>query len=133
MPFGQNGGMDIMFSLAPIFIGIIFIIVIGTIIFRIINGLSQWSRNNKQPILSVPAKIVAKRSEIRRHAHNNNGHHHHSTSTNYFVTFEVESGDRMELRISGNEFGQIAEDDIGQLTFQGTRFLGFERELHTGS
>lgn len=51
----------------------------------------------------------------------------HSTSTSYYVTFEVESGDRMELHVSGSEYGMLAEGDYGQLTFQGTRYLDFVR------
>ena len=55
-------------------------------------------------------------------------HGYTSTSaTTYYVTFQVESGDRMELRLSGTEYGQLAEDDTGKLSFQGTRYLGFER------
>ena len=33
----------------------------------------------------------------------------------------------MELRVSGSEFGLLVEGDYGKLTFQGTRYLGFER------
>ncbi|WP_224653757.1 DUF2500 domain-containing protein, partial [Escherichia coli] len=50
-----------------------------------------------------------------------------SASTNYYVPFQVESGDRIELGLSGKEYGMLAEGDIGILTFQGTRELGFER------
>ena len=49
-------------------------------------------------------------------------------STTYYATFQVESGDRMELRLSGAEYGMLAEGDRGRLTFQGTRYLSFERE-----
>ena len=45
-----------------------------------------------------------------------------------YVTFQVESGDRMELAVSGREYGMLAEGDIGKLTFQGTRYLAFKRE-----
>ena len=41
-----------------------------------------------------------------------------------YATFEVESGDRMELSIDGEAFGMPAE---GDLRFQGRRFLSFER------
>ena len=41
--------------------------------------------------------------------------------------FQVESGDRMELTVSGSDYGYLVEGDHGKLTFQGTRFLGFER------
>ena len=53
--------------------------------------------------------------------------HHTSHSTTYYVTFQVESGDRMELHVTGQEFGLLVEGDQGKLTFQGTRYLGFER------
>ena len=48
-------------------------------------------------------------------------------STSYYVTFEVKSGDRMELAVTGKEYGQMVEGDVGELSFQGTRFLGFDR------
>ncbi len=53
---------------------------------------------------------------------------HTTTSTTYFVTFQVDSGDRMELPVGGYEFGMLAEGDRGKLSFQGTRYLGFQRQ-----
>ena len=50
-----------------------------------------------------------------------------NSSTWYYATFQVESGDRMELTVSGSDYGYLVEGDHGKLTFQGTRFLGFER------
>lgn len=44
------------------------------------------------------------------------------------MTFQVESGDRMEFVVSGTEYGVLVEGDQGQLTFQGTRYLSFDRE-----
>lgn len=43
------------------------------------------------------------------------------------MTFQVESGDRMELQVKGTDYGMLAEGDRGKLHFQGTRYLGFER------
>jgi hypothetical protein len=54
-------------------------------------------------------------------------HTHYDTL--YYVTFQVESGDRMEFRLSGREYGMIVEGDRGRLTFQGTRYLSFERTV----
>lgn len=53
--------------------------------------------------------------------------HHTSSSTVYYATFEVESGDRMEFGVPNKEYGLLVEGDRGRLTFQGTRYLGFER------
>ena len=40
----------------------------------------------------------------------------------------MESGDRIELKVSGKEYGMLVEQDSGILTFQGTRYLDFERK-----
>jgi len=112
-----------MFSFMDAIFPLFFIFIFGMIIFTIIRGIKEWNSNNKQPVLTVAAKVVTKRTNTSRHHHEN----HSSTSTSYYVTFEVESGDRMEFHISGKEYGMLAEGDIGKLTFQGTRYHGFER------
>lgn len=126
---GFPGGPGIMFTIVPIIITLVFIFVFGTIIVSAIKGAKQWKYNNEQPVLTVEARIVGKRADVSTHHHSNGdnmGHHHHS-STTYYVTFEVQSGDRMEFRISANEYGMLVESDLGSLTFQGTRYLGFNR------
>ena len=52
---------------------------------------------------------------------------HHHVSTAYFVTFQVQSGDRMELCVPAENYGLLAEGDCGELIFRGTRFQSFER------
>ena len=121
MGFFMSGGLGIMFFL-------MFSLVIGMFILTAIRGISQWNKNNHSPRLTVEAKVVAKREEVTHHQHNTGNHTMHlSTSTWYYVTFQVESGDRMELSVSGQAYGMMAEGDRGSLSFQGTRFLGFQR------
>ena len=125
MGFGFGMGFD-MFG---IMFTIVFVLVIGTFIVTAVKGIGQWNKNNHSPRLTVPATVVSKRTNVTRHHHGGaNGHHHHHTSTTYYVTFQVESGDRMELCVSGYEYGMLVEGDSGKLTFQGTRYLGFERQ-----
>ena len=38
------------------------------------------------------------------------------------------TADRMEFHVAGHEFGLLVEGDRGILSFQGTRYLGFERK-----
>lgn len=97
--------------------------VFAIFIFVFVKIVSEWSKNNNSPRLSVDAKIVDKR--MSTHHHNNNGHNYHTHS--YHVTFEVQSGDRMELRVPRDEYGLLVCGDEGILSFQGTRYLGFER------
>lgn len=72
--------------------------------------------------------MVAKRQDFSYSNGVGNNHMHHASRTSYFVTFEVESGDRMEFCVDGSQYGMMVEGDNGKLTFQGTRFLGFVRQ-----
>ena len=112
-----SGLFEIMFFLA---FGLVFAIFIAAFV----KGIGQWNKNNHSPRLTVPVTVVSKRTSHHHHA----GEHHH-TSTSYYVTFQVESGDRMELHLTGSQYGLIVEGDKGNLTFQGTRFLNFERQF----
>ena len=124
MGFGFGFGFE-MFS---IMFTLVFVLVFGIFIVTAIRGIGQWNKNNNSPRLTVPAVVVSKRTDVSHHHHGGvNEHHHHHTSTTYYVTFEVESGDRMELQLDGSAYGLMAEGDQGKLSFQGTRFLGFER------
>ena len=118
-----------MFYLIQFLFPIMFFLIFGIIVFSVVKGIGQWSYNNKQPVLSVTAEIVSKRAETSNSSTMHDGHHHHSSSTFYHVTFQVESGDRMELQMSGSEYGLLAEGDVGKLVFQGTRYKSFEREI----
>lgn len=122
--------MSMMFSIVPIFTIVIFVAVIGMFVVTAVRGVSTWSRNNASPRLTVPAAVATKRTEVSRHHHHHHGGAgagHITTSTRYYATFQVESGDRMELAVSGAEYGMLAEGDQGRLSFQGTRYLSFER------
>ena len=125
MSFNQGFGM---FNAFGIMFTIVFVLVIGTFIVIAVKGIGQWNKNNHSPRLTVPATVIAKRTNVSHHRHGGvNDHHHHHTSTSYYVTFQVESGDRMELHVAGTEYGLLIEGDRGNLTFQGTRYLGFDR------
>lgn len=102
---------------------LMFLLVFGVFIATFIKIIGTWHKNNNSPRLTVPATVVTKRTS---HSHSTGNHHH--THTHHYVTFEVESGDRMELSVMGSEYGLLVEGDTGRLTFQGTRYLSFDRE-----
>ena len=118
-------------QLFPLMFTVIFLIVIGTFIYTAVTGLTTWHKNNQSPRLTVPAKVVAKRQNTTHHSHPAAGDAS-TTSTSYYVTFEVESGDRMEFAVRGQDYGMLVEGDTGRLSFQGTRFLDFERDIGNG-
>lgn len=122
---GMQGPSMGLFNIVPFFIGAVFIIIFIIFIVTAIKGIKQWNYNNNQPVLTVNAEVISKRTQVK--GRNNSNNNMNSTRTYYYVTFEVESGDRMELQVNGQEFGMLAEGDVGSLTFQGTRYQGFER------
>ena len=122
-------GFSVMEILFPFFFFAVFGMVLIVFVVTLVRGIGEWHKNNNSPRLTVPARVVSKRTSVSRgHHHSANGHMHTTSSTWYYATFEVESGDRMELGVSGSEYGMLAEGDSGKLTFQGTRYLSFERE-----
>ena len=119
-----------MFNVMPGFIMIVFVLALGMVIFGIIRGIGQWKYNNSQPVLDVTARVTGKRTNTTRSWHSGAGEtgmQHSHSSTTYYATFEVESGDRLEFTVNGREYGLLADNDTGILKFQGTRFLGFTR------
>lgn len=126
------GGFDSGFSLMRIMFFFVFGLVIAVFAVIFVKVIGQWNRNNRSPRLTVPATVTAKRTNVshRSHRAGDVGAMHGTSSTSYYATFQVDSGDRMELNISGPEYGMLAEGDRGMLTFQGTRYLSFERDLN---
>ena len=126
--FGGYPGFGMTFSIMRIMVPVIFVLVFGIIIVAMVRGICEWNKNNHSPKLSVPAKVVSRRTAVSHHHHHQgNGMHHTHTATSYYATFQVESGDRIEFLVSGTEYGMLAEGDSGELTFQGTRYLNFQR------
>lgn len=123
-----------MFNIIELLFPVIFILIFIMIIFTLAKGISTWHKNNNSPRLTVSARIVAKRQNTTYHNQPNAGdtsgaHGYHTTSsTTYYVTFQVESGDRIEMSVSGSEYGKLTEGDERKLTFQGTRYLQFNME-----
>ena len=122
------------FILAEMLFSFLFFLIATLIVLNLIRGIGQWNKNNHSPRLTVNAKVVTKREDVSAHRHHNagdvTGAHgvHYTHSTAYFVTFQVDSGDRMEFAVDGSEYGMLVEGDAGELTFQGTRYLGFARK-----
>lgn len=109
--------MDFMFTIFPLLFGVVFIFSLVMFVSTFVKSAQKERKNNTSPKLTVEATIVTKRIHVW-------GDHSH---TNYYATFQVASGDRMELEVPNSQYGYLVENDHGMLTFQGTRFLSFER------
>ena len=99
---------------------------------RLVGSLDEDQR--QMPQGPQGARITAKKMKVSGHGGTMMANRvsamntiHSSTYTDYFVTFELENGKRMELGVKDADFGMLAEGDQGRLSWQGTRYLGFER------
>ena len=123
-------GFSIMERIFPL----VFLLMLGFVLYTLISSITaraqEKRKNDASPRLTVPASVVTNRAQVGTT-------HHHNAATNtggtyyntkYFATFQFESGDRLELSVSPGEYGMLVEGDRGQLSFQGTRYLGFERK-----
>ncbi|GAA6396132.1 DUF2500 domain-containing protein [Solibaculum mannosilyticum] len=101
-----------------------FAVVIGLILIVIIL---QWRRNKRLPKLVVNAEFLEKRIQKVRHSRRGKVGYHTTYSRLYVSTFEVEGGEHITLFVKKPEYHKLKKGDTGKLSFQGTRYLGFEK------
>lgn len=104
-----------------IFFGVVALMVVGVFATVVVVGVRRLRANNAAPLRSIDALVVSKRTAV------SGGAGDARTSSSYYATFEDEAGTRIELPLSGADYGQLAEGDRGHLIHQGTRFKGFTR------
>ncbi|WP_139491242.1 DUF2500 domain-containing protein [Brevibacillus dissolubilis] len=115
------------FGGAPVGFQVVFILVTAGILFTVVMAVVKGISNAAAPLLTVEVKVVAKRYKVKGHMHTQDNVPMHSSTTYYFVTFEKENGERIELQVKDREFGLIVEGDVGTLSYQGDWFRGFLR------
>jgi len=105
-----------------------FLFVFSMFVLTGLKTITEWNKNNNSPKLTVYATVIKKRTQVSNSDYlDHNGMIHTTSSISYYVTFQVERGDEMEMRLSRNEYIMLAEGDYGKLTFQGTRYISFEK------
>lgn len=103
-------------------VAIIFIIIIFTVI-------RQRYKNHRSPKIVANSTIIKKRKQRVNHSSSGVAGPHVFPGAEYWVTFQLEGGESLELWLKENEteYNRLNEGDYGKLTFQGTRYLGFEK------
>lgn len=82
-----------------------------------IRSLTEEGSDTDAPQSTEQVRVVAKRMQIW-------GNHAH---TFYYATFELSDRKRIELRLSGADYGMLAEGDEGTLVYRGKQFVSFAR------
>ncbi|WP_430510527.1 DUF2500 domain-containing protein [Gottfriedia solisilvae] len=121
--FGFDTDLDAFKIIAFVF-PILFIFVFASIFLTLLKVLKQWNYNNKQPKITVPATLITKSTKVIQHKRNQ---YIMQSPTSYSLTFEVESGESIELSVDGLTYGKFIENETGILTYQGNKLIHFER------
>lgn len=100
----------------PIFIIAVGIGVAIMFAFALVGIARRGVAIASAPTISLPATVVTKRIQNRS-----------DSGSGYFATFEVRGGERIELHVRGDQYGQLVEGDRGLLTHKGPLFQGFDR------
>ena len=118
--------------LVPGFFILITVVILGMIVYLTLKGMQEKKANDASPIVTVDAKVKAKRIAVHHSAHQQsmNGvplmaKSHHTT---YYATFALEGDQRLELQVSEGQFQRLTEGERGKLTYQRKRFHRFEGE-----
>lgn len=118
--------------LVPRFFILITVVILGMIVYLTLKGMQEKKANDAAPIVTVDAKVKAKRIAVHHSAHQQsmNGvplmaKSHHTT---YYATFALEGDQRLELQVSEGQFQRLTEGERGKLTYQRKRFHRFEGE-----
>ena len=103
-----------------------FVAIVGiSIIFIVVH----WIKNKRPPRIVVHSAISNKRIQMDNVYRLRNaapGMRTHKLIT-YYVTFDLETGEQIELRVSKLKYSELRKGCKGKLTFQGTRYIGFEK------
>ena len=111
-----------------------FYIISFIVMFSIIIGLSliivvrQWWKNKHSLLIVTQSTISDKRIEehyIRSKRSEGLGYRTRKVLI-YYITFDLEGGEHIELRVSKLEYAELEKGSSGKLTFQGTKYIGFE-------
>lgn len=102
--------------------GLFFMLFAGALVSAVVSVVRRItvgsSGAGSVPAEELPAVVVSKRMHLTGGEH---------ASTLYYAAFEFEDDRRMELRLSGEAYGSLAEGDVGVLTKRGSRFVSFRR------
>ncbi len=119
------------FLLIAILIVVLFLIVSGAAAAIIVISIVRKKRNDRTAQTTVEATVLEKYTTVQRHpvAGDVTGAHGYTTFTSFCVTFLTADNTQLTLDTGETAYNTLAESDRGQLTYQGTQFVGFVRTV----
>lgn len=97
-------------------------ILLLMLVAKLTSMVNVEAKTGEKPVYSMEAIVKGKRTLVE--ADENNPA---VPKTTYFLTFHKRDGNRVELRVPGEDYGLTAEGDEGILVWQGDEFIVFKR------
>lgn len=119
-------GSGSLFTIIPFIVITGFILAFLYLLYQLIKGIAIWHSNNNAEVITINAKVIDKRNDVRVSGGGGNNHHV-STHNTYYVTFELENSERLVFKVKPNDYSLLLVGDEGELNYQGTRFNKFLR------
>lgn len=97
-------------------------IVLLMLVAKLTSMVDVEAREGKKPVYNMEAVVKGKRTLVEGSEENPA-----LMQTTYFLTFQKRDGNRVELKVPGEDYGLAAEGDEGILVWQGDEFIVFKR------
>ncbi|MCR5742284.1 MAG: DUF2500 domain-containing protein [Lachnospiraceae bacterium] len=105
--------------MGPGFFGVFIVLFLVVFVYIVVNGITEWSRNNRMPVVKEEVYLVEKK-RVDNSSMNANGMM--TSDVDYYATFRFRDGSEMRFKIRRDMYNGIKEGEMGMLTHQGTRF-----------
>lgn len=114
--------MGLLFSLLPLLIlGLLVVAIVVLVVMASKSGSKkQQAAQNASAAPGQPQALQGKAKVITKRVHG---------GTMYYVGLELTDGSRLELNVTGAQYGVIVEGDEGVATWQGSSLVSFQREV----
>ena len=97
-------------------------ILLLMLVAKITSMVHIEEKQGEKPVYNMQAIVKGKRTLVEADPENPS-----VPKTTYFLTFHKRDGNRVELRVPGEDYGLAAEGDEGILVWQGDEFIVFRR------
>jgi len=97
-------------------------ILLLMLVAKITSMVHIEEKQGEKPVYNMQAIVKGKRTLVEPDPENPS-----VPKTTYFLTFHKRDGNRVELRVPGEDYGLAAEGDEGILVWQGDEFIVFKR------
>ena len=97
-------------------------ILLLMLVAKVTSMVNIEEKQGEKPVYNMQAVVKGKRTLVEADPENPG-----ASRTLYYVTFHKRDGNRVELRVPGEDYGLAAEGDEGILVWQGDEFIVFKR------